>query len=99
MKRAVRITHMDKQQLDERLRELHSELRQINSVDERERQILQQLMTDIQDILEQKEHDPTYPYNQFDERLKNAIEQFGVSHSRITMLMGQIADMLSRIGI
>ena len=90
---------MDKQQLDERLRELHSELRQINSVDESERQILQQLMTDIQDILKQREHDQTYPYNQFDERLKNAIEQFGVSHPRITTLMGQIADMLSRIGI
>ncbi len=90
---------MDKQQLDERLWELHSELRQINSVDESERQILQQLMTDIQDILKQKEHDQTYPYNQFDERLKNAIEQFGVSHPRITILMGQIADMLSRIGI
>ena len=90
---------MDKQQLDARLKELHSELRQINSVDEGERQILQQLMTDIQEILEQGEYHQTYPYNQFDERLKSAIEQFGVSHPTITTLMGQIADMLSRIGI
>ena len=90
---------MDKQQLDERLRELHSELRRINSVDENERQILQQLMSDIQEILEQGEYDQTYPYNRLDERIKNAIEQFGVSHPGITTLMGQIADMLSRIGI
>jgi hypothetical protein len=90
---------MDKQQLDERLQELHSELRHIKSVDENERQILQQLMTDIQEILEQREYNQTYPYNRFDERLKIAIERFGVSHSRITTLMGQIADMLARIGI
>lgn len=90
---------MDKQQLDEILQELHSELRQIHSVDENERQMLQQLMTDIQEILKQREYDRTFPYNQFEERLKNAIEQFGVSHPRITTLMGQIADMLSRIGI
>jgi predicted XRE-type DNA-binding protein len=90
---------MDKQQLDEILRELHNELRQTKSVDENERRILQQLMADIQEILEQREYDQAYPYNRFDERIKNAIEEFGVSHPRITTLMGQIADMLSRIGI
>ncbi len=90
---------MNKQQLDERLRELDSELKHIKSVDENEGQILQQLMTDIQEILEQREHNQIYSYTQFDERLKNVIEQFGVSHPRITPLMGQIADMLSRIGI
>ena len=47
---------MDKQQLDKRLRELHGELKNIESVDEEERQILEQLMTDIQEIFEQKEH-------------------------------------------
>lgn len=89
---------MDKQQLDKRLQELHSELSQINSVDENERQILQQLMTDIQEILEKKEYSQSYP-SPFEERLKYAIELFGVSHPRITTMMGQIADMLARIGI
>ena len=89
---------MDKQQLDERLKELHSELSRINSVDENERQILRQLMTDIQEILQQKGYNQPYP-NQFEERLKYAIELFGVSHPRITSLMGQVADMLARIGI
>ena len=89
---------MDKQQLDERLKELHSELSQIKSVDENERQILQQLMADIQDILEKEEYSQSYP-GPFEERLKYAIELFGVSHPRITSMMGQIADMLARIGI
>ena len=78
---------------------MHGELKDIESVDEDERQILEQLMTDIQEILERKEHDEQYPYKRFDERLKYAAEKFGVSHSRITTLVRQIADMLARIGI
>lgn len=90
---------MDKKQLDKTLLELDTELRQIKSVDENERQILKHLMTDIQEILEQREYNQTYPYNRFDERLKYAVEHFGVTHPRITTLMGQIGDMLARIGI
>lgn len=90
---------MDKQALDERLQELHNELKQIKSVDEKELQILEQLSTDIQEILEQREYNETHPYDRLDERLKYAIERFGASHPQITTLMGQIADMLARIGI
>ena len=90
---------MNKKQLDERLQELHRELKRIKSVDEKELQILQQLSADIQDILEQKESDQNHSYDQFGERLKSAMEQFAASHPQITSLMGQIADMLARIGI
>lgn len=89
---------MDKQHLDKRLQELHGELSQIKSVDENERQTLQQLMADIQEILEKEEYSQSHS-GPFEERLKYAIELFGVSHPRITSLMGQIADMLARIGI
>jgi chromosome segregation ATPase len=90
---------MNKQQLDERLKELQNELKHIKSADEKELQILEQLNADIQDILEQSESNQTPPYDRLDERLKNAIEQFAASHPQITSLMGQIADMLARIGI
>ena len=90
---------MNKKQLDERLKELHNELKRIKSVDEKELQILEQLNADIQDILEQQESDQSHSYDQLDERLKSAMEQFAASHPQITSLMGQIADMLARIGI
>ena len=90
---------MNKKQLDERLKELHSELKRIKSVGEKELQILEQLNTDIQGILAQKESDQSQSYDQLDERLKSAMEQLAASHPQITSLMGQIADMLARIGI
>lgn len=90
---------MHKKQLDERLKALHDELEQIKSVDEKELQILEQLNTDIQGILEQQETDQSHSYDQLDERLKSAMEQFAASHPQMTSLMGQIADMLARIGI
>jgi uncharacterized protein involved in exopolysaccharide biosynthesis len=90
---------MNKQELDERLQELHNELKKIKSVDEKELQILEQLSADIQDILAQIESDENHPYDEFGERLKSAMEQFAASHPQITSLMGQIADMLARIGI
>jgi hypothetical protein len=90
---------MNKQELDERLQELHNLLKQVKSVDEKELQILEQLNTDIQELLEQKESDQAHSYDQLDERLKSAMEQFAASHPQLTSLMGQIADMLARIGI
>ena len=90
---------MNKKQLDERLKELHNELKRIKSIDEKELQILEQLNTDIQGILAQHETDQSHSYEQLDERLKSAMEQLAASHPQITSLMGQIADMLARIGI
>lgn len=86
---------MDKQQLRTRLEQLHSELQQIESVDESEQQLLQTLMSDIKKLTE---GDQTVP-DRLGEGLKEGIELFEASHPRATMLMGQVIDALAKMGI
>jgi hypothetical protein len=90
---------MDKQQLDNALEQLHAELQQIQSVDEHERQILQKLLGDIQKLSGSPEDDQYPVYERLDEGLREGIELFEASHPRATMLMGQVADALAKMGI
>lgn len=90
---------MDKQQLDNALEQLHAELQRIESVDEHERQILQKLMGDIQKLSGSAESDQYPAYERLDEGLREGIELFEASHPRATMLMGQVADALAKMGI
>jgi len=97
--RARGFSMLDKQHLHEKLQQLHIELHHIESVEESNREILQQLKEDIQALLEHT-GDPEAPqYERLEERLREGIEQLEASHPRVTMFMGQIVDMLARIGI
>lgn len=88
-----------KHDLDERLQQLHRELQQLESPDATERHLLQQLQTDIQAVLAQSEsHDPQ-PYTQLGERLQEGVEQLETSHPSLTLAMGQIVEILARMGI
>jgi len=88
---------MDKQELHNTLEQLHGELQQITTVDENERQVLQQLMGDITKLVEAGEGDPHY--DRLGEGLREGIELLEASHPRLTMLMGQVVDALAKIGI
>ena len=90
---------MDKQQLHERIQELHNELQQIESVDEGERQILQKMIGDISRLNEAGDSDQHHVYDRLGEGLREGIERFEASHPRATMLMGQVVDALAKIGI
>jgi predicted RNA-binding protein with EMAP domain len=89
---------MDKLRLHTTLEQLHSELQQIESVDENERQLLQKLTSDIKKLVEAGASDQHH-VAQLDEGLREGIERFEASHPRATMLMGQVIDALSKIGI
>ncbi len=90
---------MDKQQLRDRLEELHGELQQINSVNENDRQLLQRLNGDINKLMEAGDSDQHHVYDRLGEGLKEGIERLEASHPRATMLMGQLVDALAKIGI
>jgi len=89
---------MDKERLQTTLKQLHGELQQIESVDEKERQILQKLMSDIKKLLEVGESD-SHHVARLDEGLREGIELLEASHPRASMLMGQVIDVLAKIGI
>jgi hypothetical protein len=88
-----------KHDLDERLHQLHRDLQQLESPDATERHLLQQIQTDIQAVLAHSESHGPPPYTQLGERLQEGIEQLENSHPRLTLLMGQIVEMLARMGI
>ncbi|MEN3333622.1 MAG: hypothetical protein V7641_2987 [Blastocatellia bacterium] len=90
---------MDKQQLHKRLEELHAELQQVDSVDVGERETLQKLTGDIQELLAQKEGAASHHYKSLAERMQEDIEKLEASHPQAAMLMGQVVDLLAKIGI
>ncbi|MEK6303757.1 MAG: DUF4404 family protein [Acidobacteriota bacterium] len=88
---------MNKQELHNRLEQLHGELQQIESVDEGERQLLQSLMSDIKKLLDagESEHQPVS--DRLGEGLKQGIELFEALHPQATMLIGN--RRVGKVGI
>jgi len=90
---------MDKNQLHEALEQLHGELQQIECVDEADRQTLEKLMADIHKLTRSGDSEHEHSYERLAEGLREGIERFEASHPTATMLMGQVADALAKIGI
>ena len=89
---------MDKQTLRVQLQELHAELQQVESLDVNEREMLQNLARDVQQILH-REDDRTQHYSSLGEQLRDVVAQVEASHPRVTILMRQVIDQLAYLGI
>ena len=87
---------MDSQQLRTLLEQLHGELKEAQSVDEEEKQLLHDLMRDIQNALARSGDESLYlPLTQ---QLAQALKHFEVSHPKLTLAIGQALDILSGAG-
>ena len=89
---------MDKQELREQLEELHAELQGVESLNDDERKLLQNLASDVREALNREDEHAEH-YNSLRERLKETVAEIEASHPRITLLMRQIIDQLSFMGI
>ena len=89
---------MDKQQLREQLEKLHAELQDVDSLNEKDRALLQNLASDVREALN-REGEHAEHYNSLGERLKETVAEIEASHPRITLLMRQIIDQLAFMGI
>lgn len=87
------------QQLQERLKQLHADLQQVESVDDESRAILEKLEGDIHELIGSAEDERRGRYKGFGEGLRESIERFEASHPDLALTMGQLADMLAKIGI
>jgi len=86
---------MTDQKLRELLEQLHNELEQTASVDDKGREMLTHLSSDIQKILEPSETADQSILS----RLHDAIDHFEVEHPAITSALSQILNTLSNAGI
>jgi hypothetical protein len=90
---------MDKVEFHHQLEQLHQELQKIDSVDARGQQLLQTLMSDIKKLIDAGESQKGQVTDRLGEGLKDGIKLFEASHPQATMLMGQVIDALSKMGI
>jgi len=89
---------MDKQQLHEKLQQLHAELDQVEGSEGNEREILQKVASEIQDLLARQEEGAEH-YRDLGERLKEAVAQLEASHPEATLRIRQMIDQLAYMGI
>jgi hypothetical protein len=84
---------MNNEELTQLLEKLHAELDGMENVDEKSRQLLNDLEKDINELLERSEHDTLL------ERLDDAVDEFEVKYPSLTTMLSEISRILSNAGI
>ena len=80
------------------LERLHAELKQTDSIDREERQLLQALADDIQNLLG-RSGGPEEQYRGLGDQLREAVATLEARHPSVTLAMRQVIDSLSFLGI
>jgi len=88
---------MEKELVD-RLKQLHQQLQEIKSVDEKGYELLHMLHDDIQRFLE-REEDMSGQEVTFIDKLKEAVDYFEQSHPTLVLSLKQTIDTLTNMGI
>jgi hypothetical protein len=84
---------MNNEELTQLLEKLHAELDGMENVDEKSRQLLNDLEKDINELLDRSEHDTLL------ERLDDAVDEFEVKYPSLTTMLSEISRILSNAGI
>ncbi|MCG8343693.1 MAG: DUF4404 family protein [Chlorobiales bacterium] len=88
---------MEKQRLQELLVQLHEELEQTETVDERTGEVLGELKEDISRLVK-KETDIEEDHEGLTERLGDAVGHFEQDHPKLSIAIQHILDSLARMG-
>ena len=89
---------MDREQLNKKLAQVQSELRNADWMDVERRKALQETADDIYRMLD-KEGDHSAGLNHLASRLKSQIAHLEAKHPNLTLAIGELADALSKIGV
>ncbi|HWQ31921.1 MAG TPA: DUF4404 family protein [Blastocatellia bacterium] len=90
---------MERQRLQDRLRELHAELQSAASPDAGERELLSRLAEDIRRLLDHEAGEVPSGATGLRQRLEEAALRLEASHPRTTVLIGRVIDTLVQMGI
>jgi hypothetical protein len=86
-------------ELHELLENLHQEIERIESIDEKDQELLRDLSKDITDLLERSEKGKTEPHPSTLQKLEDSLDYFEVTHPDLTMIIAKLLDTLSNSGI
>jgi hypothetical protein len=81
------------------LQQLHEEISNTQTVDEKGSQLLRDLDGDIRVLLERSEEYPVLVHPSIVQRLESALGHFEVTHPELTTLISKSVDSLSNAGI
>jgi hypothetical protein len=88
---------MPDKDLTELLEQLHDELDNTKAVDEKGRQLLRSLNTDIEELLNRS--NDVESDDSLLERLQESIDYFEATHPRLTTALSQMLNILNNAGI
>jgi hypothetical protein len=89
---------MGAEALQDILDQLHDELSKVRIIDEDLRDQLQQIMVDIEVLLDESDITGEHHRSSIIKRLNRVVDDFEVSHPRLTKRLGEMAESLSRMG-
>jgi hypothetical protein len=90
---------MDDKGLHELLEQLHGEIGETKSLDDKEKALLRDLRADIGDLLDRAEGDRLLPHPTIVERLEATIDQVEATHPALNTLLTKLLAILSNAGI
>ena len=90
------MANMDDEQLRVVLDQLHQDLQDNPQLVLKERERLEHLVRDIEDLLEEGDSDDKY--NSVSNRLEAAIGEFEITHPALTQTMTKLLGILSNVG-
>jgi hypothetical protein len=79
--------------------ELQAQLRHTESLPESEREFVDTLYEEIEELLARPRQEPPIRPHPLVERLEDAAKRFEVSHPDLTGVIGRVIDSLSTMGI
>ncbi len=90
---------MKDQELHDLLEQLHQEIEQADSIDEKDRELLSHIGADIRTLLDQTQDAEEEPSPLDLSQLEESIQIFEVTHPTLTITLNKLLAILSNAGI
>jgi hypothetical protein len=87
------------EQLRENLERLHAELASTEAVDDRSRELLGEILGEIQALLDRSGEEANHEPEGLIDRLRDATRSFEETHPKLATAVGRVVDALSNLGI
>jgi hypothetical protein len=90
---------MDDHELRKLIEQLHAEIQNTHTVDEKGQKLLLHLESDIRELLDRTEGNDVPVHPSTIQRMEEGLSHFEVTHPALTMLLARILESLSNAGI
>ena len=90
---------MDDQELRKLIEQLQAEIQNTQSVDEKGKELLLHLESEINDLLGRPDVIATPVHPSTLKRLEESLDHFEISHPELTTLLARLLESLSNVGI